>query len=177
MGGSRFASPKQLPTIKYTALNIKMKALVLILCFAVAATVATPIGGGAGQDDCSDCVNHCKKVKKVKYVEEYDQTCHNEHKEKSTYKEVCTDDRKKVCEKFWQEDGYGGKIWTEDPSKCHWLQESECTQEPRPVKDCKDYIDEVCEPIHKNVPKQHECEVCGGKEKSCRQLDTKYYGH
>ena len=54
-----------------------MKALVLILCFAVAATVAKPPIGG---DDCSDCVNHCKTVKKVKYVEEYDQKCHNEHK-------------------------------------------------------------------------------------------------
>ena len=50
------------------------------------------------------------------------------------YEEVCTDEKKKVCEKFWKEDGYGGKIWTEDPSRCHWLQESECTKEPRPVK-------------------------------------------
>ena len=75
--GSRFATSKQLPAIKYPALNIKMKALVLILCFAVAATVAKPPIGG---DDCSDCVNHCKTVKKVKYVEEYDQKCHNEHK-------------------------------------------------------------------------------------------------
>ena len=45
------------------------------------------------------------------------------------------------------------------------------------MQDCQDVWDEVCEPIHKNVPKQHECEVCGGKEKSCKQLDTKYYGH
>ena len=47
---------------------------------------------------------------------------------------MCADEKRKVCEKFWKEDGYGGKIWTEDPSRCHWLQESECTKEPRPVK-------------------------------------------
>ena len=53
---------------------------------------------------------------------------------KTTYKEKCADEKRKVCEKFWKEDGYGGKVWTEDPSKCHWLQESECTQYPEPVK-------------------------------------------
>ena len=53
---------------------------------------------------------------------------------KTTYKEECSDKKQKVCEKFWKEDGYGGKVWTEDPSRCHWLQESECTQVPHPVK-------------------------------------------
>merc|ERR1711974_404491 len=57
---------------------------------------------------------------------------------KTTYKEECSDKKQRVCEKFWKEDGYGGKVWTEDPSKCHWLQESECMQVPHPVKDCKD---------------------------------------
>merc|ERR1711934_587358 len=157
-------------------LNIKMKALVLILCFAVAATVAKPPIGG---DDCSDCVNHCKTVKKVKYVEEYDQKCHNEHKEKctykTTYKEVCTDEKKKVCEKFWKEDGYGGKIWTEDPSSCHWLEADECHDEPKPKKVCEPVTKDVCEKVHKNKPYQHECQVCGGEEKECTKLDTKYH--
>merc|ERR1712010_285094 len=135
----------------------KMKTLGLILCFAVAAAVANPQYG-----------NGCKAVKKIKYAEEYEQECHNEYRErctyKTTYKEKCADEKRKVCE----------KVWTEDPSKCHWLQESECTQYPEPVKECHNVPEEVCTQIHKNVPQQHECEVCGGVEKSCRKLDTKY---
>ena len=42
---------------------------------------------------------------------------------------------------------------------------------------CKDVVVPDCKEIHKNVPKQQECEVCGGKEKSCKDLNTKYYGH
>merc|ERR1712018_127039 len=114
--------------------HLNMKTLSLILCFAIAAAVAKPQYG----DDCSDCVNHCKTVKKIKYVEEYEEECHNEHRQKceyrTEYKEECADKKQKVCEKFWKEDGYGGKVWTEDPSKCHWLKESECSRVPHPVK-------------------------------------------
>merc|ERR1712039_1163167 len=132
-----------------------MKSLALLLCLSAAAALASPVE----TDDCSDCVNHCKTVKKIKYIEE------------------CETEKTKACEKFWKEDGYGGKVWTEDPSKCHWLQESDCTQVPHPVKDCKDVWEEVCKPVHKNVPVQNECQVCGGVERSCKKLDTKYYGH
>ena len=41
------------------------------------------------------------------------------------------------------------------------------------MQDCQYVWDEMCEPIYKNVPKEYECEVCGGKEKSCKKLDTK----
>merc|ERR1712124_129991 len=129
---------------------LKMKT-VLILCLAIGYAVASPIGGGANAKDC-------KTVKKIKYEEKFEQECHNEHREKctykTTYKEECSDKKQKVCEKFW----------TEDPSRCHWLQESECTQVPHPVKDCKDVWEEVCKPVHKNVPVQNECQVCGGVE-------------
>merc|ERR1712010_346939 len=137
--------------------KIKMKTLSLILCFAIAAAVASPQYGD------------CKKVKRIKYVEEFEIKCHNEHKQKCTYK------RMKVCEKFWKEDGYGGKTWTEDPAKCHYLEESECTQVPHPVKKCNDVWEPVCQEVHKNVPKQQECEVCGGVEKSCKDLKTQNY--
>ena len=53
---------------------------------------------------------------------------------KTTYKEVCADERKRVCEGFWQDDGYGGKVWTENPDKCHWLEESECKKVPHKEK-------------------------------------------
>ena len=43
-------------------------------------------------------------------------------------------EKTKACEKFWKEDGYGGKVWTEDPSKCHWLEEDSCHDEPVPKK-------------------------------------------
>merc|ERR1711948_152332 len=84
----------------------KMKTL-LILCIAVAAAVAKPQYG----DDCADCVNHCKTVKKIEYVKEYEDECHNEHRQqcdyKVEYKEECTDKKMRVCEKFWKEDPYG----------------------------------------------------------------------
>ena len=52
----------------------------------------------------------------------------------TVYEEVCYDERVKVCENFWKEDGYGGKIWSEDPSKCHWLDHSQCVKTPKPKK-------------------------------------------
>ena len=51
-----------------------------------------------------------------------------------SHEEVCYDERVKVCENFWKEDGYGGKIWSEDPSKCHWLDHSQCVKTPKPKK-------------------------------------------
>ena len=51
---------------------------------------------------------------------------------KTRQKEVCHDEKKKVCEGYWKEDGYGGKVWNEDPEKCHWLEESECMTVPYP---------------------------------------------
>ena len=50
------------------------------------------------------------------------------------YEEKCVTEKTKACEKFWKEDGYGGKVWTEDPSKCHWLESDSCHDEPRPKK-------------------------------------------
>ena len=93
------------------------------------------------------------------------------------YKEECADKKQKVCEKFWKEDGYGGKVWTEDPSKCHWLKESECSRVPHPVKKCNDVEENVCKKIHKNKPQQHECQVCGGVEKDCKRVaEQQYHG-
>ena len=93
------------------------------------------------------------------------------------YQEKCSDKKEKVCEKFWKEDGYGGKVWTEDPSKCHWLKESECSRVPHPVKKCNDVVEKVCEKIHKNKPQQHECQVCGGVEKDCKRVaEQQYHG-
>merc|ERR1712021_227658 len=116
--------------------TIIMKSFALILCFSVAATVASPVG----TEDCSDCVNHtesdtesvtesatdCKTVKKIKYVEEFETKCHIESHEECTYETVFEEKcvtKEEACEKFWKEDGYGGKIWMESPSSCHWLQE------------------------------------------------------
>merc|ERR1712224_286323 len=148
---------------------LKMKTAVLILCLAVGYAVASPIGGD------------CKTVKKIKYEEKFEQECHNEHREKctckTTYKEECSDKKQKVCEKFWKEDGYGGKVWTEDPSRCHWLKESECSRVPHPVKKCNDVEENVCKKIHKNKPQQHECQVCGGVEKDCKRVaEQQYHG-
>merc|ERR1712117_693839 len=156
---------------------LKMRAAVLILCLAVGYAVASPNGGGQPQRTAGDC----KTVKKIKYEEKFEQECRNEHREKctykTTYKEECSDKTQKVCEKFWKEDGYGGKVWTEDPSKCHWLKESECSRVPHPVKKCNDVVEKVCEKIHKNKPQQHKCQVCGGVEKDCKRVaEQQYHG-
>merc|ERR1712184_19651 len=140
-----------------------------------AATLSSPVD----TDHCSDCINHCKYLKKIKYVEEHETICHNEHHEvcdyKTEYKEKCVTKREKACEKFWKEDGKGGKVWTEDPSKCYWLEADECHDEPVPIKVCEPVMKEVCEQIHKNTPYQFECEVCGHEEKECKKLETKYH--
>ena len=49
---------------------------------------------------------------------------------KTIYKEECADERRKVCEHFWKEDDYGGRVWVPNPDKCHWLEESECMWVP-----------------------------------------------
>ena len=51
---------------------------------------------------------------------------------KTIYKEECADERRKVCEHFWKEDDYGGRVWVPNPDKCHWLEESECMTVPYP---------------------------------------------
>ena len=102
--------------------------------------------------------------------------CSEECDYETVYEEKCVTEKTKACEKFWKEDGYGGKVWTEDPSKCHWLKESECSRVPHPVKKCNDVVEKVCEKIHKNKPQQHECQVCGGVEKDCKRVAEQQYG-
>ena len=43
------------------------------------------------------------------------------------------------------------------------------------VQVCEPVTKDVCEKVHKNKPYQHECQVCGGEEKECTKLDTKYH--
>ena len=46
---------------------------------------------------------------------------------------VCDDKQIQVCEKIWVEDGYGGKVWTEDPSTCRDVTKTECGDVERQV--------------------------------------------
>ena len=66
--------------------------------------------------------------------------CSEECDYETVYEEKCVTEKTKACEKFWKEDGYGGKVWTEDPSKCHWLESDSCHDEPRPKKVGQSYI-------------------------------------
>ena len=50
--------------------------------------------------------------------------------------EKCVDKPVRVCEKFWKNDGYGGKVWTEDLKRCHNLETNECMDEAQPIKVC-----------------------------------------
>merc|ERR1711934_531640 len=145
----------------------EMKSLTLVLCFCASATLAAPQGD-------------CRTAKKIKYIEEFENQCHRESRQKCTwstkYVEKCVTEPIRVCEKFWKNDGYGGKVWTEDLKKCHNLETDECMDEPEPIKECKPISENICEQVHKNKPHQFECEICGGKEKagSCKRLDGGY---
>lgn len=120
----------------------------------------------------------CKWEKRIKYVVDYVPTCCRESREKceykTIYKEECADERRKVCEHFWKEDDYGGRVWVPNPDKCHWLEESECMWVPH-QQVC--YCPEPDEFIHKQVPLQHECEICGGEEKRCLRAESEHHGY
>ena len=66
--------------------------------------------------------------------------CSEECEYETVLEEKCVTEKTKACEKFWKEDGYGGKVWTEDPSKCHWLESDSCHDEPRPKKVGQSYV-------------------------------------
>jgi len=121
--------------------------------------------------------NDCKWVNRIKYAEVYVPTCCEDIRNKCEYEthytEECADVRKKICQSLWKDDGYGGKVWTEDPSTCRWLEESECKRVPHPKEVCFDYCQKPAEFIHKQVPQQTECEVCGGTEKRCLETESK----
>ena len=146
-----------------------------------AARRSTTTSGGHEDEDCSDCLNHCKWVKKIKYAEVYVPKCCMESREKceykTTYTQECADRNKRVCMESWKDDGYGGRVWAEDPSTCKWLQKSECMSIPHPEKVCYDYCHKPGEFIHKQVPQQHECEVCGGREKRCLHVESEHHGY
>ena len=47
------------------------------------------------------------------------------------YEEVCNDRPTQACEKHWQEDGKGGKVWADDPASCKTVYKTECKEEPK----------------------------------------------
>ena len=47
--------------------------------------------------------------------------------------QVCDDRPQKVCEKHWEEDGKGGKVWADDPSTCKTVYKTQCRDETRQV--------------------------------------------
>ena len=78
-----------------------------------------------------------RTLKGIEFVDHHQIVYFREECEYRTeYREKCADKKEKVCEKFWKEDGYGGKVWTEDPSKCQYLEADECMDVPKPVKVC-----------------------------------------
>merc|ERR1712027_137578 len=149
-------SSTSLPTSQAASSRPKMKSLALVLFFA-AATMAAPQNEG------------CRTAKKIKYVEEFENQCHSELRTKCTWST-------KLGEKCWKNDGYGGKVWTEDLKRCHNLETNECMDEAQPIKKCDDVKENICEKVHKNKPHQFECEICGNKEQagSCKRLDGGY---
>merc|ERR1712117_366030 len=144
-----------------------MKISSSILCFVIAAAVAKPYYGVVYPQfqkqlypvplrplpfvqivpQYRPVIHQCQTVRVIKYVAGYEKQCHNANTQKcnyqTEYKEECADKKQKVCQKFWEEDGYGGKVWTEDPTKCHWLKESECSRVPHPVKKCNNVVEKV----------------------------------
>ena len=102
----------------------------------------------------------CKIIKGVEYREEFDTKCHTTYsyelcvptqrtkcdtkrrqKCKDNYRtvhdtvveHVCEDRPSKACEKHWEEDGKGGKVWADDPSTCKTVYKTQCRDETRQV--------------------------------------------
>ena len=117
------------------------------------AAPAPTYGSGGGS-------SNCKIIKDVEYREEYDTKCHTtyvyelcvptykqqcEQKRHqkckdnyrtvydTKYEEVCEDKPTHVCEKHWEEDGKGGKVWVDDPATCKTIYKTECRDEERKV--------------------------------------------
>jgi len=73
--------------------------------------------------------------------------CRTEYREvKEAYTDThCEDQYVRKCEKVWQEDGYGGKVFVEDKSSCKDLPKTECAPVQKfrvkkvPYEEC-DYV-------------------------------------
>ena len=61
------------------------------------------------------------------------------------------------CEKVWKEDGYGGKVWEEDPHSC------------------KDVKRTACKDVEKKVPRQEKYQTCDWENyQDCYQVTGKH---
>ena len=59
------------------------------------------------------------------------------------YEKVCDDKPTQACEKHWEDDGKGGKIWANDPATCKTIYKTECRDEERQVPRREKY--ETCD--------------------------------
>ena len=111
----------------------------------------------------------CKIIKGVEYREEFDTKCHTTYsyelcvptqrtkcdtkrrqKCKDNYRtvhdtvveHVCEDRPSKVCEKHWEEDGKGGKVWVDDPATCKTVYQTHCRN------------------VEKKVPRREKYQTC-----------------
>jgi len=102
----------------------------------------------------------CRVVKDIEYREEFETKCQttydyqlcvptsrnqcdNKRRQKcndswrtvydTEYEKVCDDKPTQACEKHWEDDGKGGKIWANDPATCKTIYKTECRDEERQV--------------------------------------------
>ena len=60
------------------------------------------------------------------------------------FRNVCTVKPVRTCEKYWETQANGAKVWVDNPAKCEYLIQSVC--EDVPYDDCQE--------VHKLVPYQ-----------------------
>jgi len=138
-----------------------MKTIALILSLSVAAVVAAPqygVNSNRPSRPSHQTQQKCKTIKDIEYREEFDTKCEtsydyqlcvptsrnqcdNKRRQKCSdnfrtvydtkYEEVCNDRPTQACEKHWQEDGKGGKVWADDPASCKTVYKTECKEEPK----------------------------------------------
>ena len=49
------------------------------------------------------------------------------------FHQACDDKPTQACEKHWEDDGKGGKIWANDPATCKTIYKTECRDAERQV--------------------------------------------
>jgi len=137
-------------------------AVALILAMSAAAVMAAPQYGGSNNRPSRPRPQQqkCRVIKDIEYREEFETKCNtiyeyqlcvptsrnqcdNKRRQKckdnwrteyDTEKyQVCDDRPQKVCEKHWEEDGKGGKVWADDPSTCKTVYKTQCRDETRQV--------------------------------------------
>jgi len=83
----------------------------------------------------------CNSYNERKCDTKYRKSCNTKYRKEPYTDTVCQDNYQQVCEKVWVDDGYGGKVFKEDPHSCKKAKKTECHNVQKykevPYEDCQ----------------------------------------